>query len=75
MWPGKQETPAFSANFLDSIWSPMALIAPGLGPMKTMPSSAQRWAKLAFSDRKPKPGCTAWAPVCRQALMILSCTR
>ena len=75
MWPGTQLTPAASANFLDSILSPMARIAPGLGPMKTMPSSAHRWANEAFSDRKPKPGCTAWAPVWRQASMILSWTR
>lgn len=27
-----------------------------LGPMKVMPSSAQRRAKVAFSDRKPYPG-------------------
>jgi hypothetical protein len=50
-------------------------MAPGLGPMKTIPSSAQRCAKPAFSDRKPKPGCTASAPVCPQAAMILSATR
>ncbi|MNL61597.1 hypothetical protein D3C87_1855430 [compost metagenome] len=53
IWPGTQLTPAFCANFLLSILSPIAEMAPGLGPMNTTPSSAQRWAKPAFSDRKP----------------------
>jgi hypothetical protein len=75
IWPGTQDTPAACANFLLWILSPIAEIAPGLGPMKTIPSSAHLWANSAFSDRKPKPGCTAWAPVCLQAAMILSATR
>ena len=33
--------------------SPMRVMALGLGPMKVMPSSAQAWAKSAFSDKKP----------------------
>ena len=39
-WPGTVETLAAAAAFLDSILSPIAAIAPGLGPMKTMPASA-----------------------------------
>ena len=38
-------------------------MAPGLGPMKTIPSAAQRRAKPAFSERNPNPGWIAWAPV------------
>ncbi len=38
-------------------------------------TGAQAWANEAFSDRKPKPGCTACAPVSLQAWMILSASR
>ena len=74
-WPGTVETPALAANFFDSILSPMASMALGLGPMKTIPSLASRRATPAFSDRKPKPGWTASAPVWRTASTILSATR
>ena len=39
--------------FLASLLEPMARIAAGGGPMKTMPALAQASAKPAFSDRKP----------------------
>ena len=74
-WPGTVDTPAACAAFLDSILSPMAAIACGFGPIKVMPASAHCWANSAFSDRKPKPGCTASAPVALQAAMILSARR
>jgi hypothetical protein len=39
--------------FLASLLEPMARMAPGGGPMKTMPAALQASAKPAFSDRKP----------------------
>ena len=75
MWPGTHETPASAAQRLEAILSPIASMACGLGPMKTMPASAQARANSARSERKPKPGCTASAPVCLQAAMIFSATR
>jgi hypothetical protein len=49
----------------------------GFGPMKTIFFSLreQRSANSAFSDRKPKPGWIASAPVLRTASTILSITR
>jgi hypothetical protein len=70
--PGTTETPAAAARFLDSILSPMASMAPGLGPMNTTPASAHMRAKPAFSDRKPKPGWIACAPVDFAAAMMTS---
>ena len=43
--PGTVLTLAALANFLDSILSPIASIAFGFGPMKTMPSCFQRRAE------------------------------
>ena len=51
--PGTVLTFAALANFFDSILSPMARIAFGLGPMKTMPSASSASQKEARSDRKP----------------------
>ncbi len=51
--PGTVETFAAAAAFLDSILSPIAAIAPGLGPMKTMPLSLSAWAKASRSERNP----------------------
>ena len=75
MYPGTVETPASAANFLDVILSPMASMACGFGPMKVMPSASSRRANTGFSDRKPKPGCTASAPDWRTASTILSWIR
>jgi hypothetical protein len=33
--------------------SPIAAIAAGVGPMKTIPAFAQAFAKSSFSERKP----------------------
>ncbi len=52
-WPGTVDTRALAAAFLLSILSPMAPIAAGFGPMKTMPAAASARAKLSRSDRKP----------------------
>ncbi len=50
-WPGTVETLAFAAAFFDSILSPMAAIAPGLGPMKTTPAFCKRARKrFAFGQ-------------------------
>ena len=51
--PGTVETFAALANFFDSILSPIASIALGFGPMKTMPSLSSASQKEARSDRKP----------------------
>src|ERR1700730_1819633 len=52
-WPGTVETFAFAAAFLDSILSPIAAIAPGLGPTKTIPafSSAREQESVAGIHR------------------------
>ena len=75
MWPGTVLTFACSASFFEVILSPMAEMAPVGGPMKTIPAASSASTKPAFSDRNPKPGCTAWAPVSLQAAMIFSITR
>jgi hypothetical protein len=51
--PGTVETFAALANFFDSILSPIASMAFGLGPMKTMPSASSAAQNEARSDRKP----------------------
>jgi DNA-binding transcriptional regulator LsrR (DeoR family) len=47
------ETFAAAAAFLDSILSPMAAIAFGFGPMKTMPAAAKDFGNASRSDKKP----------------------
>ena len=44
---------AWAISALAADLEAMARMALGEGPMNTMPSSAQAWAKSAFSDRKP----------------------
>ena len=51
--PGTMFTPASRASFLDSILSPIAAMAFGGGPMKTMPAFLSALAKLSRSLRKP----------------------
>src|SRR6478672_688182 len=46
--PGTVETSAFAAAFLDSILSPIAAIASGLGPMKTTPAFCSARKRLAL---------------------------
>ena len=75
MKPGTVLTPASAAIFLDSILSPMAAMALGGGPMKASPAASSASTKSAFSDRKPKPGWIAWAPVSLAAWMIRSARR
>jgi hypothetical protein len=43
--------------------------------MKVRPASATAWAKSAFSERKPKPGWIAVAPVSLAAAMISATLR
>ncbi len=52
-WPGTVETLALAAAFFDSILSPMAAMALGLGPMKTIPAFASAVGKASRSDKKP----------------------
>ena len=73
--PGTVLTLAVAASFFDSILSPMTSIARILGPIKRIPACSSACANSAFSDRKPKPGCTASAPVCLQASMMASILR
>uniref|UniRef100_A0A0A9G0N0 Methylcrotonoyl-CoA carboxylase subunit alpha n=1 Tax=Arundo donax TaxID=35708 RepID=A0A0A9G0N0_ARUDO len=48
---------------LDALLSPISRIADAGGPMNLSPSASQSCAKSALSERKPYPGCIAWAPV------------
>mmetsp|Transcript_24573 Transcript_24573/g.79035 ORF Transcript_24573/g.79035 Transcript_24573/m.79035 type:complete len:229 (+) Transcript_24573:1072-1758(+) len=73
--PGITFTLACMAIFLDSILSPMAVMALAFGPMKATPSSSSASAKSWFSDRKPYPGWTACEPVWRMTSMILGMLR
>ncbi len=75
MKPGTQETPESAAVFFDSILSPMARMACGLGPMNVIFSARSRSANSAFSERNPNPGWIACAPVWRAAATILSIAR
>ncbi len=52
-WPGTVETLAAAAAFFDSILSPMAAMALGFGPMKTMPACSSAFGKASRSERKP----------------------
>ena len=51
--PGSGGSPARSMARRASTLSPMVTMASGDRPMKTMPTSQQTSAKLAFSERKP----------------------
>ena len=51
--PGTTGTPACVISSRARTLSPIASIASGGGPMKTMPASRQARANAAFSDRKP----------------------
>ena len=73
--PGTTGTPAAATVRLAAILSPMAAIAPGGGPTKTRPFSAQARASAGFSARNPYPGCTASAPLRRAAPMTSSTDR
>ena len=60
-------TQAFAAS-LGSFrpWVPRTCMVSGSGPTKAMPSSPQRRANVAFSDRNPYPGCIASTPISLQ---------
>ena len=49
----ENETFALAAAFLDSILSPIAAIAPALGPMKTTPAFASARGNDSRSERNP----------------------
>ena len=63
MNPGIILTPAFFATTLDSILSPIAIIASFGEPINVIPFFFNFVANSAFSERKPYPGWTACAPV------------
>ena len=52
------------------ILSPNAFKTETLGPIKIIPLSSQAWAKSAFSDKKPYPGCMASAPLSNAIFII-----
>ena len=51
--PAASGTPASRISSLAAAFEPMARIAAGGGPMKTMPALAQASANSAFSARNP----------------------
>ena len=51
--PGTIGTPAPLMSSRARVFEPIASIASGGGPMKTIPASSQARAKAAFSARKP----------------------
>ena len=53
----------------------MASMAAALGPMNTIPAASHARANSARSDRKPKPGWIACAPVSFAAVMMRSARR
>ena len=60
--PGTKGRPhSFASDFAMTL-SPICVIVSLRGPMKMMPSSSHRLAKLAFSERKPYPGWIACTP-------------
>ena len=67
--------PAFTIASLAEILSPSSLSTSGFGPMNTIPSSASLSARVAFSARKPYPGCTASAPTSLAAATTASMSR
>jgi len=70
------ETLALAAAFLLSILSPMAAMARGLGPMKTMPALLERDREgLALGQEAVARMHGLAPPVARQASTILSISR
>ena len=59
-------------SFLAASFRPMARIALALGPMKVSPAASTASTKSGFSERKPKPGWIASAPVAWAAAMMTS---
>jgi hypothetical protein len=51
--PGTIGTPAFFISSRARVLEPIASIALAGGPMNVMPASSKRFAKAAFSARKP----------------------
>ena len=51
--PGTTGMPCAWAKARAATLSPNSFSVAGAGPMKRSPSAWQRWAKPAFSDRKP----------------------
>ena len=65
--PGVTGTPAVLAVSLAVALSPICLIVSGAGPMNVMCIFSHIVAKVGFSDKNPKPGWMASAPVIEQA--------
>src|SRR3546814_16011079 len=61
--PGTTETHAFLASFFDSILSPIAAMALGGGPIKTIPFSAQARTEERRVGKECVSTCrTRWSP-------------
>ena len=56
---GRVGTPAFSAKVFAVILSPIFFMAFAEGPTHLIPAFFTLFAKLAFSDKNPYPGCIA----------------
>ena len=73
--PGTVGTPAAAMFWRAVVFTPMASIDSGRGPMKTIPARSRARANSAFSERNPYPGCTASAPVAWAAATMRSMSR
>ena len=65
--PGTVSSPTTRIVRFASALSPMRAMARGGGPTQAIWCWRTRAANSAFSERKPKPGCRAWQPVCSAA--------
>ena len=70
--PGTHDTPDPSAKALDSILSPITLMACTSGPINARPAFCTASTNSAFSDKNPYPGWIASAPVSSATSMSLS---
>ena len=73
--PGTIGTPAAFISSRALVLEPIASIAFGGGPMKTILAFLHAWAKAAFSARNPYPGWIASAPAWAATSRILSTFR
>ena len=68
--PGTVGTQHSRAICFAASLSPILARTSDLGPMNLIPASSQAFAKSAFSERKPYPGCMASAPLLLASSMM-----
>jgi hypothetical protein len=73
--PSSTGTPQLSANRRAAALSPNRSRVAGRGPIKVSPASWHRRANVAFSARKPYPGCTESHPAASARAMICGASR